>query len=76
MTKLIAIKGMTALPRNCFECVFIDDSEQYCYVGGNTLVPNICTTNIRGIEENMRVLKSGRHKDCLLIEIEDGEKNR
>lgn len=75
MTKLIAIKGMTALPRNCFECNFIDDSEQYCYVGGNTLVPNICCTDIKGIEENMRVLKSGRHKDCPLIEIEDGEKN-
>lgn len=75
MTKLIAIKGMTVLPKNCFECVFIDDSEQYCYVGGNTLVPNICCTDIKGIEENMRVLKSGRYKDCPLIEIEDGEKN-
>jgi hypothetical protein len=75
MTKLIAIKGMPALPRNCFECNFIDDSEQYCYVGGNTLVPNICCTDINGIEENMSVLKSGRHKDCPLIEIEDGEKN-
>lgn len=39
MTKLIAIKGMTTLPRNCFDCVFIDDSGQYCHVDGNTLVP-------------------------------------
>lgn len=73
MTKLIAIKGMTALPRNCFECDFIDDSGQYCDVGGNTLVPNICCTDIKGIEENMRVLTSGRHKDCPLIEIKEHE---
>lgn len=75
MTKLIAIKGMTALPRNCFECNFIDDSGQYCYVSGDTLVPNIWCTDIEGINENMRVIESGRHKDCPLIEIEDGEKN-
>ena len=29
MTKLIAIKEMT-LPKNCFECVFVDESGQYC----------------------------------------------
>lgn len=72
MTKLIAIKGIT-LPKNCFECVFIDGSLQYCQIDGKALVPNICCTDIEGVRENFNVLKSDRHIDCPLIEIKEHE---
>lgn len=72
MTKLIAIKGMT-LPKNCFECVFVDESGQYCQIDGKALVPNILCTDIEGVRENFKVLKSGRHIDCPLLEIKESE---
>lgn len=53
MTKLIAIKGMT-LPKNCFECVFVDESGQYYQIDGKALVPNILCTDIEAYE---RILK-------------------
>jgi hypothetical protein len=72
MTKLIAIKGMT-LPKNCFECVFVDESGQYCQIDDKALVPNILCTDIEGVRENFKVLKSGRHIDCPLLEIKERE---
>lgn len=72
MTKLIASKGMT-LPKNCFECVFVDESGQYCQIDGKALVPNILCTDIEGVRENFKVLKSGRHIDCPLLEIKESE---
>lgn len=72
MTKLIAIKGMT-LPKNCFECVFVDESGQYCQIDDKALVPNILCTDIEGVRENFKVLKSGRHIDCPLLEIKESE---
>lgn len=52
-------------------CPFIDESGQYCQVDGKVLVPNILCVNIEGVRENFKVLKSGRHADCPLIEIRE-----
>ena len=67
---MIAIKEMN-MPENCLKCPFIDESGQYCQVDGKVLVPNILCIDIEGVRENFKVLKSGRHTDCPLIEIRE-----
>ena len=67
---MIIIKGME-MPANCMLCPFIDESGQYCQVDGKELVPNILCIDIEGVRENFKVLKSGRHTDCPLIEIRE-----
>lgn len=67
---MIIIKGME-MPVNCMLCPFIDESGQYCQVDGKVLVPNILCVDIEGVRENFKVLKSGRHADCPLIEIRE-----
>lgn len=34
-------------------------------------MPNILCADIEGVRENFKVLKSGRHADCPLIEIRE-----
>ena len=71
---MIAIKEMD-MPENCLKCPFIDESGQYCQVDGRALVPNILCIDIEGVRENFKVLKSGRHIDCLLLEIKEHVEN-
>lgn len=63
------------MPVNCMLCPFIDDSGQYCQVDGKALVPNILCIDIEGVRENFKVLESGRHTDCPLIEIRERREN-
>lgn len=69
---MIAIKEMD-MPENCLKCPFIDESGQYCQVDGKALVPNILCIDIEGVRENFKVLESGRHTYCPLIEIKGYE---
>ena len=71
---MIIIKGME-MPVNCMLCPFIDDSGQYCQVDGKALVPNILCIDIESVRENFKVLESGRHTDCPLIEIRERREN-
>lgn len=75
---MIAIKEMdrhihffNCYHKNCLKCPFIDESGQYCQVDGKALVPNILCIDIEGVRENFKVLESGRHTYCPLIEIKE-----
>lgn len=67
---MIAIKEMN-MPKNCLECPFIDDSMYYCGIFHIKLVPDTFALNYEVIENNFRVLASGRNNDCPLIEIKE-----